>query len=112
LHWLGGSSAEASQLHKNSKNVLPIWRQPKSSRTFTGRNEGGYFLGLLKIWNLGNAFCREYHIHLSCDNRSSDFAASFDFDDQYSKGADKGTNKSPNIKYRTASDWTIYGKPY
>ena len=27
------------------------------SRTFTGRNEGGYFVGLLWIKQFGNAFC-------------------------------------------------------
>ena len=30
---------------------------PKPSRNFTGRNEGGYFLGLLRILHFGNAFC-------------------------------------------------------
>jgi hypothetical protein len=40
--------------------LRPSWTsQPiaKGSRTFTGRNKEGYFVGLLEILQFGNAFC-------------------------------------------------------
>ena len=42
-----------ADLDENTIIIDP--RQP--SRTFTGRNESGYFVGLLKISHFDNAFC-------------------------------------------------------
>ncbi len=42
-----------ADLDENTIIIDP--RQP--SMTFTGRNEGGYFVGLLMILQFGNAFC-------------------------------------------------------